>query len=88
MAKSDVLVRMKADTQNYDANIAKARRQLDAFKKDNLSAGGVMKQLSGSLVATAAKFASVTAAVGLFSEALRNNIETAKNFEKSMSQLS
>ena len=34
MANSDVLVRMKADTQNYDANIAKARKQLDAFKKD------------------------------------------------------
>ena len=34
MAKSDVLVRMKADTQNYDANIAKARRSLDQFKKD------------------------------------------------------
>ena len=33
MANSDVLVRMKADTQNYDANIAKARKQLDAFKK-------------------------------------------------------
>ena len=63
MAKSDVLVRMKADTQNYDANIAKARRSLDQFKKDNMSAGGIMKQLSGNLVSTATKFASFGAAV-------------------------
>ena len=88
MAKSDVLVRMKADTQNYDANIAKARRQLDQFKKDNLSMGGAMKQLSGNLVATAARFVSVTAAVGALGAAFKSNIETAKNFEKSMSQLS
>ena len=88
MAKSDVLVRMKADTSGYDANIAKARRQLDQFKKDNLSMGGVMKQLSGNLVATAAKFASVTAAVGALGAAFRSNIETARGFEKSMSQLS
>ena len=88
MAKSDVLIRMKADTQNYDANIAKARRQLDQFKKDNLSMGGVLKQLSGSLVGAAAGFASITAAVGAATAAISSNIETAKNFEKSMSQLS
>lgn len=88
MAKSDVLVRMKADTQNYDANIAKACRQLDQFKKDNLSMGGVLKQLSGSLVGAAAGFASITAAVGAATAAISSNIETAKNFEKSMSQLS
>ena len=88
MAKSDVLVRMKADTQNYDANIAKARRQLDQFKKDNLSMGGVLKQLNGNLLATAARFASVTAAVGALGAAFRSNIETARGFEKSMSQLS
>ena len=88
MANSDVLVRMKADTQGYDANIAKARRQLDQFKKDNLSMGGVLKQLNSNLLATAARFASVTAAVGALGAAFKSNIETAKNFEKSMSQLS
>ena len=61
MAK-DVITRFKADVGNYDANIAKARRQLEGFKQDNLSAGGVMKQLSGSLVSAAAKFASIGAA--------------------------
>ena len=61
MAK-DVITRFKADVGNYDANIAKARRQLEGFKKDNLSAGGVIKQLSSSLVGAAAKFASIGAA--------------------------
>ena len=88
MAKSDVLVRMLADTKNYDANIAKARRQLDAFKKDNLSMGGVLKQTSSSLVGLAARYASIGAAIGAFGSAIKNNIQTARVFEKSMSQLS
>lgn len=54
---------MKADTGNYDANIAKARRQLDGFAKDNLSAGGAMKQLTQSALGAAAKFASFGAAI-------------------------
>ena len=88
MAKGDVLVRMKADVSNYDANIAKARRQLENFKKDNLSLGGVMKQTQGALLATAARFASVTAAVGALGAAFMDNIATARKFEVSMSQLS
>jgi len=63
MAKNDILVRWKADTSNYDANIAKARRQLDGFAKDNLSAGGAMKQLTQSALGAAAKFASFGAAI-------------------------
>ena len=62
MAKTDVLVRMKADTSGYDANIAKARKQLEAFGKDNYSTGGVLKQMTGQLVGAAAKFASFGAA--------------------------
>lgn len=88
MAKSDILVRWKADTQNYDSNIAKARRTLDGFVSDNLSAGGAVKQLSSTLVRSVGSFASVTAVAGALSSALRNNIETARGFEKSMSQLS
>lgn len=88
MAKSDVLVRMKADTQNYDANIAKARRQLDQFRKDNLSLGGVLKQTSSSLLGMAAQYASVAAAIGAVGAAIKGNIDTARGFEKSMSQLS
>ena len=88
MAKGDVLVRMKADVSGYDANIAKARRQLENFKKDNLSLGGVLKQTQGALLATAARFASVTAAVGALGAAFTDNIATARKFEVSMSQLS
>ena len=58
MAKGDVLVRMKADVSNYDANIAKARKQLDSFRQDNLTLGGVLKQTQGTLLATAARFAT------------------------------
>ena len=88
MANSDVLVRMRADTQNYDANIAKARKQLDAFKDANFTASGAMRQVQNSLVQTAARFASVTAAIGAVTAAFRYNIETAKKFEVAMSQLS
>ena len=88
MANSDVLVRMKADTQNYNSNIAKARRQLEQFKNDNLTAGGAIKQLSSSALSAVSGFASITAAVGAFTAAVGSNIETARNFEKSMSQLS
>ena len=63
MAKSDILVRWKADTSNYDANIAKARRQLQGFATDNYTAGGAMKQLTSQALATAAKFASLGAAI-------------------------
>ena len=88
MARSDVLVRMKADTTGYDANLAKARRQLDAFKKDNLTMGGIIKQLSGNMLSAVGGFASITAAVGALTAAFKSNIETALKFEKSMSQLS
>lgn len=63
MANKDFLFRAKADTRNYDANLAKAKQQLDGFAKANLSTGGVLRQMSSSLVATAAKFASFGAAV-------------------------
>lgn len=62
MAK-DILVRMKADTGNYDANIAKARKQLDGFAKDNFTAGGAIKGMTSQVVAAAAKFASFGAAI-------------------------
>lgn len=88
MAKSDVLVRWKADTQNYDANMAKAKSTLNGFVQSNLTAGGVMKQLASTMVATAGSVASVTAAVHALTGAIKSNIETARGFEKSMSQLS
>lgn len=61
MAKSDILVRAKADVSGYDANLAKARKQLERFKEDNLSVGGTMKQVSASITRAAAGFASASA---------------------------
>lgn len=88
MSNKDFLFRVKADTSGYDANLAKAKKQLDGFAKANLSAGGAIKQLSGQLVSVAARFASVTAVAGALGAAFKSNISTALRFEKSMSQLS
>ena len=63
MANRDYLFRAKADTSNYDANLAKARQTLNSFQKANYSAGGVIKQMTSQLVVSAAKFASFGAAV-------------------------
>ena len=80
MANSDVLVRMKADTQNYDANIAKARRQLDQFRKDNLSLGGVMKQSANALTGLAAQYASAAAALKVLKDAFTQTEGGADSF--------
>lgn len=88
MAKSDILVRWKADTSNYDANIAKAKRTLNGFKQDNLSMGGVLAQGARSLTAYASSVMSATAAIGALTSAIASNVQTARQFEKSMSVLS
>ena len=82
MANSDVLVRMKADTKNYDANIAKARRQLDQFRKDNLSLGGVLKQSTAALTGMAAQFMGVYAAINATKKVLGDMIRINKQFEQ------
>ena len=79
MAKSDVLVRMKADTSGYDANIAKARKQLEKFKQENLSAGGVMKQMSSQLVGMAARFASFGAAAGAAMKVVKDSFMASES---------
>lgn len=87
MANSDVLVRMKADTKNYDANIAKARRQLEQFKKENLSLGGVLKQSTTALTGMAAKFMGVYAAIGAAKKVIGDMVNINKQFEQSSSNL-
>jgi hypothetical protein len=85
MAKGEVLVRMKADVSSYDANIAKARKQLQSFKEDNLTMGGIMKQTTGSIVAAAAQYASFAAVLGTvasgFAEAVSKGTEMAREME-------
>ena len=85
MAKGDVLVRMKADVSNYDANIAKARKTLEGFKQDNLTLGGVLNQSTKSIVAAAAQYASFAAVLGTvasgFSEAASRGMEMSREAE-------
>ena len=85
MAKGDVLVRMRADVSNYDANIAKARKTLDVFRQDNLTLGGILNQSSKSIVAAAAQYASFAAVLGTvasgFSEAISKGIEMSRQAE-------
>ena len=85
MAKGDVLVRMKADVSNYDANIAKARKTLDGFKQDNLTMGGILNQSTKSIVAAAAQYASFAAVLGTvasgFSEAVSRGMEMSREAE-------
>ena len=78
MAKGDVLVRMKADVSSYDANIAKARRTLEGFRQENLSFGGVLNQVTKSVTAYAAGFASITALAGKLSSVVSESVELAK----------
>ena len=85
MANSDVLVRMKADVSNYDANIAKAKRTLEGFKQDNLTMGGILNQSTKSIVAAAAQYASCAAVLGTvahgFSEAASKGMAMAREAE-------
>ena len=85
MANSDMLVRIKADTNNYNAGIAKARRTLDGFKQDNMTLGGIVNQSTKSLVAAAAQYASFAAVIGTvasgFAEATSKGIAMAREAE-------
>ena len=84
MAKSDVLVRMKADTSGYNANIAKARRQLDQFKQDNLTLGGVISQSTKSIVAAAAQYASFAAIIGTVTSGMAEAISQGTAMAREM----
>ena len=84
MAKSDVLVRMRADTTGYDANIAKARKQLEAFKQENLTLGGVINQSSKSIVSAAAKYASFAAVLGTVVSGFQSVISEGTRMAKEM----
>ena len=84
MANSDVLVRMKADVSNYDANIAKARKTLDGFKQDNLTLGGIMNQSTKSIVAAAAQYASFAAVLGTVASGFAEAVSTGSAMAREM----
>ena len=85
MANSDMLVRIKADTDSYNAGIAKAKRTLGGFKQDNLTLGGIINQSTKSVVAAAAQYASFAAVLGTvasgMSEAISQGSAMAKEME-------
>jgi hypothetical protein len=85
MANSDMLVRIKADTDNYNAGIAKARRTLEGFRQDNLTLGGIINQSTKSVVAAAAQYASFAGIIGTvasgMSEAISQGSAMAKEME-------
>lgn len=88
MANSDVIVRIKADAKNYDANLAKATRTLDKFKSDNLSMGGILSQSTTALTGMAASMLSVTAAVGaalkVAGDAFKQNEELMDDWQRNL----
>jgi hypothetical protein len=85
MANSEMLVRIKADTDSYNAGIAKARRTLDGFKQDNLTLGGIINQSTKSIVAAAAQYASFAGVLGTvasgFAEAASKGMEMSREAE-------
>lgn len=87
MANSDVIVRIKADAQNYDANLAKATKTLDQFKKNNLSLGGIANQATSALTSMATSVLSVTAAIGAAKKVMGDMVRINMQFEQSSSNL-
>lgn len=84
MSRGDVLVRMKADVSNYDANIAKARKTLDGFKQDNLTMGGIINQSTKSIVAAAAQYASFAAVLGTVASGFAEAVSTGSAMAREM----
>ena len=87
MANSDMLVRVQADTKNYDANLAKASKTLKQFADNNLSMGGILKQSTGALTGMAASVLSVAAAVGAAKKVIGDMVRINMQFEQSSSNL-
>ena len=82
MANKDMLIRINADTKNYNANLAKASKTLDQFAKTNLTASGVIKQATTALTGMAAQCLSVAAAIGAAKKVMSDMIRINKQFEQ------
>ena len=82
-----MIVRIQADTKNYDANLAKASKTLKQFADNNLSMGGILKQSTGALTGMAASVLSVTAAIGAAKKVVGDMVRINMQFEQSSSNL-
>ena len=87
MANKDMLIRVNADTKNYDAQLAKATKTLDNFKKSNLSMGGIINQSTAALTSMAASVMGVTAALGAAQKVFSSMVNINKQFEQSSANL-
>lgn len=87
MAK-DVIARLKTDTSQWNSGLSQATQSINKFKSDCLSANNVIGGMAKSVTSMAASFVGPAAAVGALTTAFKYNVETAKQFEKSVSELS
>lgn len=87
MAK-DVIARLKTDTSQWNSGLNQATQAINKFKSDCLSANNVIGGMAKSVTSMAASFVGPAAAVGALSTAFHYNVDTAKQFEKSVSELS
>ena len=79
-----MLVRIKANTDNYNAGIARASRTLNQFKQDNLTMGGIINQSTKSIVAAAAQYASFAAVLGTVASGFAEAVSTGSAMAKEM----
>lgn len=87
MAK-DVIARLKTDTSQWNSGLNQATQAINKFKSDCLSTNNVIGGMAKSVTSMAASFVGPAAAVGALSTAFKYNVDTAKQFEKSVSELS
>lgn len=87
MAK-DVIARLKTDTSQWNSGLSQATQSINKFKSDCLSANNVIGGMTKSITSMAASFVGPAAAVGALTTAFKYNVDTAKQFEKSVSELS
>ena len=69
---------MKADVSSYNANIASASRTLSQFKQANLTASGVINQLTKSLTTAAAGYLGLASAGSAIAGLVKESVELAK----------
>lgn len=87
MAK-DVIARLRTDTSQWNSGLSQATQSINKFKSDCLSANNVIGGMTKSITSMAASFVGPAAAVGALTTAFKYNVDTAKQFEKSVSELS
>lgn len=87
MAK-DVIARLKTDTSQWNTGLAQASQSINKFRSECLSANNVVGGMTRSVMSMASSFVGPAAAVGALTTAIKNNVETATVFEKSLSELS